>query len=472
MCSSNSKLRFLLIFWLLVGLSRPGWTASLELAEAGKTFNVLGYGAKGDGQTLDTGAFNDAIEACAEAGGGQVYVPAGTYVSGTLHLRSKVSLYLAAGATLAGTTNLNEYRQPKVPEFMPEAKWGKWHRGLILAENVEDVAITGPGTIDGRKVFDPTGEERMRGPHTLVMVNCRRFTLRDVSIIDSANYAVFFQVSDSVDIRNVKIIGGWDAVHFRGSPQQWCKEVKIVGCQFYTGDDGIAGRYWDNVVISDCIINSSCNGIRLIGPATRLLVSHCLFYGPGESPHRTSARTNMLSGIILQPGAWDKTEGLLDKVLLANNVMRDVASPVTIWTKAGNPVGKITVSGLEATGVYRAALSIESWAEAPITNVVIRNAHIEFDGGVKAETTRQPIKGPGVDARPLPAWGLYARNVQQITVQDVRLSTAQPDFRPVIVAEKVAKLSLDNFKPTKSDGVNEPIVLDDQSTLELLSPSP
>ena len=78
--------------------------------------------------------------------------------------------------------------------------------------------------------------------------------------------------------------------------------MSIVGCQFYTGDDSIAGRYWDNVLISDCIVNSSCNGIRLIGPATHLIVHDCLFYGPGVQPHRTSNRYNMLAGINLQPG--------------------------------------------------------------------------------------------------------------------------------------------------------------------------
>ena len=123
----------------------------------------------------------------------------------------------------------------------------------------------------------------------------------------------------------------------------------------------------------------------------------------------------MLSGIILQPGAWDETEGLLDDVLLANNTMHAVASPVTIWTKPGNPVGRITVAGLNATGVYRSALSIESWSDLPITNVVIRNASIEFAGGGKAEQAAQLVKGPGVDARPLPAWGIYARKVEKLT---------------------------------------------------------
>ena len=107
-------------------------------------------------------------------------------------------------------------------------------------------------------------------------------------------------------------------------------------------------RYWNNTVIKDCLINSSCNGIRLIGPATRLIIANNLFRGPGEEPHRTSGekrRTNMLSGIILQPGEWDATTGPLDDVFIANNVMEHVASPVTLWTKPGNPAGKDELQG-------------------------------------------------------------------------------------------------------------------------------
>jgi len=420
-----------------------------------RTYNIVDFGAKGDGLTLDTAAINSAVEACAKSGGGQVLLPAGEFLSGTIHLRSHVTLYLAPGAVLAGTTNLDSYTQPVVPASMPEAKWGKWHRALIVGESVEDASIIGPGTIDGRKVYDPTGEERMRGPHTIVLVDCRRITLRDLCMVDSANYAMFFQVSDDIDIRNVKITGGWDGVHFRGSPGRWCKNVNIINCQFYTGDDSIAGRYWDQVVISGCILNSSCNGIRLIGPATRLTVSDCLFYGPGLQPHRSSARTNMLSGIILQPGAWDKTEGLLDSVLVANNTMREVASPVTIWTKPGNPVGTITISGLTATGVYRSALSVESWSDLPITNVVFRNASIEFEGGGKAEQALQAVKGPGVDARPLPAWGLYARNVENLTLQDVRLNLSHSDLRPAVFTERVVNFKTDNFRYPTNGAIHE-----------------
>ena len=434
---------------------------------ASRVFDVRAYGAQGDGVALDTVSIHRAIEACAAIGSGQVLIPPGRYLSGTIHLRSHVTLFLAAGATLVGTTNLADYQAPAAPSFMPEAKYSNWHRGLIVADNAEDMTICGPGTIDGRKVFDPKGEERMRGPHTITFAGCRGITIRDVSIIDSANYAIFFQVSDDVEVRNVKITGGWDGVHYRGAPEHWCHNVNIFACQFFTGDDSIAGSYWDNTVISGCTVNSSCNGIRLIGPARHLIVNHCLFYGPGLRPHRTSNRTNTLSGIILQPGAWGKTEGLLDDVLIANNTMREVASPVTIWTKPGSQAGSITISGLEATGVYRSALSAESWADSPITNVVLRNAHIEFSGGGQVETPNKPVQAPRTDVRPLPAWAAYARNVLHLTLEDVRFSLAKDDPRPVILADTVARLTLDTVKFSRVPGVLTPLVTTNVGAVEL-----
>jgi polygalacturonase len=273
-----------------------------------------------------------------------------------------------------------------------------------------------------------------------------------------------------VEIRNVRFIGGWDGVHWRGAPERWCRNVNILGCHFYTGDDAIAGRYWENTVIANCVINSSCNGIRLIGPATSLRIANNFFYGPGEQPHRTSGerrRTNMLSGIILQPGAWDATQGPLDQVIVANNTMHAVASPVTLWTKQGNPVGSVTIQGLNATGVYRSAFSVESWSDAPITNVVLRNVSAEFAGGGTAEQAGQTVRGPGVDARPLPAWGVYARNVEQLVLEDVRLSVTRPDLRPVIFAERVQTLTTDDVRFPKQEGVANPIVTKDMKALRV-----
>lgn len=422
-------------------------------------FNVQEYGAVGDGKTLDTSAINKAIEACAAAGGGQVLFPPGKYLSGTVHLKSNVALSFDAGATLVGSTRLEDYQSFTPPAGTPESRWTRWHRALILGDGVENVALLGQGVIDGNKVFDPKGEEKMRGPHTILLGICRDVTIRDVSIRDSANYAVMLEFCQQVEVRNVKITGGWDGVHFRGWPGRPCRDVTILGCQFFTGDDAIAGRYWENVLISDCIVNSSCNGVRLIGPARHLIIHDCLFYGPGVYPHRTSRRHNMLAGLNLQPGAWDATEGSLDEVLISDITMHNVSTPFHFTLKSGNTAGRITVSRVTATGAYRTACSVESWADTPFTNVVFRDVNIEFDGGGTLEQARRPIKPPGVDARPLAAWGFYARNVQNLSFENVRLTYAKEDSRPVMICNGVERLNLGSFRFSRPASAAELLVL-------------
>jgi len=451
---SRSVTPLLIAVWLIA-------VTEVAAASTAGVFDVRDFGATGDGATLETPAVQKAIDACAAAGGGQVRFPPGRYVSGTIHLKNHVTLFLEAGATLIGTTDLDQYQHPTPPAFLPEAKWGKWHRALILADGLEDITIAGQGTIDGNKVLDPTGEEKMRGPHTFVFVNCRKVSVRDVHFTDSANYAIFFMVSDNIEVRNVRFTGGWDGVHFRGGPDKPCRDVSIIGCEFYTGDDSIAGRYWENTLISDCIVNSSCNGIRLIGPAKHLIINDCLFYGPGVHPHRTSKRYNMLAGLNLQPGAWDATEGELDDVQISDIVMHNVSTPFHFSLKSGNTTGKITVNRVIATGVYRAASSVESWAQTSFKNVVFRDVTIEYKGGGTLEQAQMKVQSPGVDARPLPAWGFYARNVENLDLDNVRLRCEKEDKRPVLICEDVERLRLTDFKYTQSTDDIKALVLND-----------
>lgn len=442
------------------------------LAAGAPVFNVREYGAAGDGQTLDTEAIDKAIAECAKAGGGQVLVPPGTYLSGTVHLKSNVTLKLDAGARIVGTEDLAQYGHYAPPEGTPEAGKHRWHRALVLATDVENVSITGKGTIDGNKVFDPKGEEGMRGPHTIIVGSSRDVTIRGVTIEDSANYAVLVEYSDRVEVRDVKATGGWDAVHFRGWVDRPCHDIRIIGCRFFTGDDCIAGRYVENLLISDCVINSSCNGIRIIGPITHMIVHDCLFYGPGVHPHRTQDRHNMLAGIILQPGAWDKSPGALEDVFISDVTMKDTASPVTIFLRRpGNTADDITIDDLSATGVYRAAASVESWTDTPVGRVVFRDVSIEYDGGGTREQAEKSARKPGVGARPLPSWGFYARNTEELHLEDVKLTCRVKDLRPAVLCHRVGRLALAELFFRRFAEIKEPFAMHDVGKITHLQPA-
>ncbi|MDP8242482.1 MAG: glycosyl hydrolase family 28 protein [Candidatus Hinthialibacter antarcticus] len=439
---------------------------NLTNLEAKTTFAVVEYGAVGDGLTLDTDAINQAISACAEAGGGQVVFTPGAYLTGSIHLKSHVGLTLEAGARIVGSQDLDQYQHPAIPSGKPESRWGKWHRGLIVGDNIENVSISGAGVIDGAKVFDPKGEEKMRGPHTVVFTGCRNVSVRDVTVIDSANYAFLFFASDDIEFRNVVMKGGWDGIHFRGWKDQPCRRITITGCEFYTGDDSIAGRYWDDVVISNCIINSSCNGIRVIGPADNLIIHDCLFFGPGRYDHRSSKRTNMLAGVNLQPGGWDATEGSSDNIVMSNLTMRDVATPFHFILKPGNTSDGIVVSRVDATGVYRSACTVESWAETPFKNVTFRDVSVRYLGG-ESKATMKTVKSPGVDARPLPAWGFYARNVEALRLENISLKFEEDDVRPVMMMENVNGLDIESLSASRSPHAKKTAIFNDVKAIQV-----
>ncbi|NLH16900.1 MAG: glycoside hydrolase [Phycisphaerae bacterium] len=424
-------------------------------------YPVRDFGALGDGKTLDTVAINKAVTVCSEAGGGQVRFDPGRYVSGTVHLRDNVTLYFDAGAALIGTSDLKEYQTFAPPSNTPEARFAKsWHSALILGVGVKNVALTGPGVIDGNKVFNPNGEEKMRGPHTLLLGDCRNVAIRDMAICDSANYAVMIEFCEKVEVHNVAITGGWDGIHFRGWSDKPCRDIRITDCRLFTGDDSIAGRYVKGLLINNCIINSSCNGIRIIGPVSDMIVSDCLFYGPGLQPHRTSNRTNALAGIILQPGGWDACDGAVENVLISQVTMTHVAAPISVILKRpGNTADNVTIAGLSATGVNRAAASVESWTDTPCGRVVFRDVSIEYEGGASADLAAIPARKPGVDVRSLPAWGFFAKNAREIVLENVRLNCRSKDLRPVIACEDLDQLVLDSVRFPQFKEIPDPVIL-------------
>src|SRR5579862_138941 len=125
---------------------------SSAFSQRSSVFNITYYGAKGDGKTVNTLAFRQAVEACAKSGGGTVYVPAGEFVTGTIVLRSRVNLYLEAGAIVKGSDDLADYKieaadhDGEDPDFLKT--FGPRY-GLVWANKAENFSITGTGTLDG-----------------------------------------------------------------------------------------------------------------------------------------------------------------------------------------------------------------------------------------------------------------------------------------------------------------------------------
>jgi polygalacturonase len=452
-------------------LLRAGWAAALVgsivslsgCARRAADFDVRRFGTAGDGRALDTAALNQAVDACAAAGGGRVVVPAGRYLTGTVRLRSNVTLHLECGAELIGTSDLDRYDHFTPPVDTPLIGGStRWHRAIVLADGAENVAISGTGIIDGAKVSDPLGEEYVRGPHAVLFGNCRNVTVSGVTIKDAGNYALLLEFTSGVRVDGIKVAGGYDGVHLRGWEGRPCRDVRVSDCEFYTGDDCIAGWHWDDVRVERCTLNSSCNGVRLFGPARDVVVSNCHFFGPGKYPWRTAPPplrlTNMASGVCIHPSAWGDTPGEVDDLHIIDVDMRDVATPVHVVAKSPSTVGYVTVERLSASGVYRAAASFESWTGEPMGRVDLRDVDIRYTGRsiasswsspletartILAATRPEDVRPPGTNSRPLPAWGLYARHVRTLHLENVRLSVNPRDARPAVLLDGVDTLESD-----------------------------
>ena len=169
---------------MVATLSPSAWAQSGADAARVSTFAVRGAGAVGDGLAKDTAAVQRAIDACAGAGGGTVYFAPGTYLCGSLHLRTGVTLWLDAGATLKGSPDDGDYDPEEKLDFRTDSgsESTAFHHALIGGENVERVGIVGSGTIDGNRA-------KRGGPKPIALKQCRFVTIRDVTIANSPTTA-------------------------------------------------------------------------------------------------------------------------------------------------------------------------------------------------------------------------------------------------------------------------------------------
>ena len=286
-------------------------------------FDVTAHGAIADGNSLCTQAIQKAIDAAGYVGGGTVYFPPGTYVSGTIFLRDHVTLQLEAGATLRGSTRLADY--PSVEPGFRSYTDTYVHQCLISGENVENITITGRGTIDGQGAhenFDPAGPDwgYRRRPYVIRLVTCRDILIENITLRDSPMWMQHYLACDNLTVRGVTVRSRCNANN-DGINIDCCHNVRIADCDISSGDDAIvlkstADRACENVTITNCIVSSNCNGLKMgtetNGGFRNIAISNCSIYDV------------RLAGLTLQI----VDGGTLDRVAVTNLTMHNVDSPI------------------------------------------------------------------------------------------------------------------------------------------------
>src|ERR1700737_918958 len=229
--------------------------------------SVRDHGATGDGRTLDTRAIQAAVDAAA-ASLGTAYFPPGTYRSGTVRLRSHVTIQLAAGATLAASADDTDFDPVEGLGYdsFADAETSSFRFALFQGQGLEDVRIIGPGRIDGNR----TSRD---GPKPIALRECRKVELRNVTIANSGNYNVSLLGCDGVDIVGVTIVNGYSD----GIDPDGCQDVRIVACRIDTRDDAIAiktsfalgrRRAPRRVTVSDCHLPPIHNALKIATETT------------------------------------------------------------------------------------------------------------------------------------------------------------------------------------------------------------
>jgi hypothetical protein len=452
------------LFLLFVTNTFSGYTQvpSNDLTKKNdKVFNIKDFGAVGDGIVLNTASINKAIVACNEAGGGTVLVPAGRFLTGTVELKSNVTLFLDFNATIMATDDISQFKGANVKPEDKDQPIGigtksmfNWTRALILLDKVENVTITGTGTIDGMVVVP----KRQRVIHGIMATESKNIVISNITFTRAGDWSIVGLYVEDYKVSNVTVTDGYDGIHVRGG-----KNLVFENCKLYGRDDAIAGGYWENALITNCTLNSSCNGIRIVLPTINLEIKNCYITGPGVFGHfrGTPDRpliNNLLTGIIFQPGAWARGPGKSENVYIHDIIIKDALTALTFVLNEGNTANGIRVENVTATGITNNACSVEAWPEgSTYENIKFKNISVSYNITNPNFINVKNFERPRTESRPVPYWGFYVKNVKNIEFEDVKLDYAgTSENRPLMGFEGVGSVLLKNVTYKNVAGV-EPL---------------
>lgn len=447
-------------------------------------FKVTEYGADSTGKHLSTAAFQKAVDDC-HLQGGRVYVPKGSYILGSIQLKSNVELFLDEGAMLLGSKNFNDFGPEETHEYpyYQDLSHSTFHLSMFWAENSENITIQGKGVIDMRSVWDTENIRKIivnRGAKAIALRECKNLTFKDFSILNATDLALYLAGCEKAEIVGLKM-----RTYIDGISPDCCKDIKIDDCDVETGDDGIVFKSsytlnrlesCENITVGNCKIKSRCNAIKFgtetNGDFKNIHVRDCFI------------RETRLAGIAVESVDGANIDGLS----FCNIQMQNVGTPIFVHlgqrlrgpqgTKVGS-IKNVSFENITAKGPYVPYETIawnyisyvnqdevqapwhigqaegfndaneEFTAESawqisssvcglkgkPLQNVSFKNVHLEVDGGVKTYERKVPekplISYPEVYCygRILPANGIYFRYLEGLTMENVTVKTLRLDAR-------------------------------------------
>ena len=461
----------------------PGHKGKDDRLEGARIYNVRDYGAKGDGKTLDTSAIQSAIDKCFNEKGGTVVIPAGDFLSGTLELKSNVTLHITASGKLLGSPKREDYTAGKgVPP-------GNGNIVFLYAVNAQNVSIEGMGTVDGNGLAFYNGKGDNTGPgqngvggnfdrpHLAIFYQCNNLRLTDTFFTASAYHCCRILDCKRVHIDGVKIYNrvnrNNDGFHFNSS-----EYVHLANCDVQCQDDACA-LFGSNkfVTITNCSFSTRWSVFRFGGGESQnIAVTNCLIYETYGCPIKISAG-----------------RASIENFTFSNIIMRNVTGPIGIGfsgpsnNNANNNtpnttkpfIRNIVFNAIRATvvakpvdhpdihfgvtvreGEKNSCITLNAMGDYYLENISFTDVHVKYAGGGTKEQAAKVV--PNIAAEYFgvwdpapggpPAYGMYARNVKGLTLQNVRLEYDEPDARPAVIFDNVQDATINGLSAKGSEG--------------------
>lgn len=444
------------------------------------------FGAVADGETMDTVALQAAIDFAAEQPC-VLFIPSGRYLSGSLHLRSNLSMKLAQGAVLVASANPEDYELLEESEDESRKQREHFFRAFLRGQDLKNVRLSGNGVLDGNgervsdewpRYFPLTSQgkidEKLRPP-LIHLIDCQNCEVSGITLYNPASWTQNYVRCRGLRLENqvVEAVSAWNN---DGIDICDCQDVIIRGCRINSADDGIclksSGAIVQDVVVSDCVVRSSASAIKFgtasSGGFRNIAITNIVIYDTARS------------GITLQI----VDGGLLEQVTISNISMRNVGNafylrlgdrnrppgaerPGTMrQVVISNVVAEITGFGADSAYPLRAPRldplpnplpsAIAGLPNAPIEDVILSNIQLLYRGEIHAKDRilssdsshlipESTADYPEYDQfGELPAWALYLRHARGIILRDVICCLEGSDIRPAILADNVTDLKVDN----------------------------